>query len=54
MIRRLTSSPKPASRVARMTSSAEGASMPSGSTRSPYRIASKRARLLDASAGRIR
>ena len=35
MIRRLTSSPKPRSRVARITSSALGASTPSGSTRRP-------------------
>ncbi len=35
MMRRFTSSPKPASRVARITSSALGASMPSGYFRSP-------------------
>ncbi len=54
MIRRFTSSPKPASRVARITSSALASGLPSGQTRRPYRIASNFARLLDASAGRIR
>ena len=51
-MRRLTSSPKPASRVARMTSSALG--LPSGVTRRPKRIASNLARLDDTSLGMIR
>ena len=52
MMRRLTSAPKPASRVSAMTSSTER--LPSSPSRRPYRMPSKRARLLDASDGRIR
>jgi hypothetical protein len=52
MMRRLTSGPKPAARVSAITSSALW--LPSSPTRSPYRIASKRARLLDTSDGRIK
>ena len=51
MIRRFTSSPKPASRVAAITCSA--LPMPS-STRSPKRIASNLARFEDTSLGMIR
>ncbi len=53
MMRRFTSSPKPAPRVAAMTRSAvTGPS--SGSTRRPKRMPSNFARLLDASDGMIR
>ena len=52
MMRRLTSGPNPAARVSAMTSSALW--VPSSPTRSPYRMASKRARLLETSEGRIR
>ena len=51
MMRRLTSGPNPAARVAAITWSA--LMLPS-STRMPYRIASKRARFDDTSLGRIR
>ena len=51
MMRRFTSSPKPASREAAITSS----TVPPGTaTRSPNRTESNLARLLEASAGRIR
>ncbi len=52
MIRRLTSAPKPAALVRLMTSSA--LAIPSSPVRSPYRIASKRARLDEHSLGAIR
>ena len=52
MMRRLTSAPKPASRVSDMTSSSERS--PSSPTRRPYRTLSKRARFDDASDGAIR
>ncbi len=52
MMRRLTSGPKPASRVAAMTFSTVAA--PCGFTRMPKRTESNFARLLEASAGRIR
>ena len=52
MIRRLTSAPNPAARVSDMTSSA--LCVPSSPTRSPYRIASNRARLDEHSLGAIR
>ena len=50
MMRRLTSAPNPASRVAAMTSSAE----PAPGDAQAVAHASKRARLDDASLGRIR
>ena len=49
MIRRFTSAPKPASRVAAITCSA--LAMPSSPTRSPKRMASNRARLEEHLAG---
>ena len=52
MIRRFTSAPNPASRVAAMTCSA--LATPSSPTRSPKRIASNLARLDEHSLGRIR
>ena len=52
MMRRFTSAPKPASRVSAITSSAS--LVPSSPVRSPYRIASKRARLDEHSLGAIR
>ena len=52
MIRRLTSAPKPASRVAAITCSALW--FPSSPTRSPNRMASNLARLEDTSLGMIR
>ena len=52
MIRRFTSSPKPASRVSAITCSADRS--PSSPTRRPYRIASNFARFDEASLGRIR
>ncbi len=52
MMRRLTSGPKPASRVSDMTSSSER--LPSSPTRSPNRTPSKRARLDEHSLGAIR
>jgi hypothetical protein len=51
-MRRCTSAPKPCARVSDMTSSRLRS--PSSPTRRPYRTASKRARLLDASLGAMR
>ena len=52
MIRRLTSAPKPASRVAAITCSALAS--PSSPTRSPKRMASNFARFEEHSLGMIR
>ena len=52
MMRRFTSSPKPAARVRAITSSTPAS--PSSPTRRPKRMPSNLARLLDASLGRIR
>ena len=52
MIRRFTSAPKPSALVRLITSSA--LRVPSSPTRSPYRIASNRARFEEHSLGAIR